>query len=54
MLLICHRIVAIGREVITRGEFEKDTPHMTTLQAVLEKNTTCVALQDTHVSYFVF
>lgn len=32
---ICNCIVAIGKDTITRGKFEEDTPHMTTLQAIL-------------------
>lgn len=35
VLVICHHIVAIGIEVITKGEFEEDTLYMATLQAIL-------------------
>lgn len=35
MLLIYHCIMVIGREVISKGEFEEGTFHMATLHVIL-------------------
>lgn len=34
---ICNRIMIIGREVITRGEFQEDITQMVILQIILAK-----------------